>query len=218
MVSILEKIDAALDSLNEKKREYLGASIIGTECDRELWYKIHSFRPELSPRKKRIFRLGHSIEKEVIDLLSLAGFQLFTHKENGEQWGFKSGPFAGHCDGVLKDGDTPYVFDVKSTKNSFFNQYKKKGVRAVSKEYYIQLLLYMKYLKVSQGLIIFYNKDNSEIHVEQIEADNDLVSAYEDRALEISQTETEPERKWPDKTWWKCRLCSYRDECWDKKD
>ena len=72
----------------------------------------------------------------------------------------------------------------------------------------------MKYLKVAQGLIIFYNKDNSEIHIEEIKANNELASVYQDRAKEIYDSPTEPERKWNDSSFFRCRLCSFRERCY----
>ena len=213
-MNVLEKIDQALEKEQEGKREYIGASILGIECDRALWYKCYHFLPDHAPRLKRIFRLGHLIEGDVIKLLEMAGFTIYTKKKNGEQYGFKRGPFAGHCDGVLVEEDkTPWVFDVKTCKNSYFNQYKKKGIKQISREYYIQILTYMKYLKCPMGMIIFYNKDTSDMHVEKITADDDLATIYEERALDIYRMTEAPPRKWEDPTFFKCRMCHYRETC-----
>lgn len=125
---INEKIDAAI--LERRKmepvRKYLGASQIGEECHRKLFY-TYAHTPvdpgrELTARALRIFQTGHAAEDAAALALGAtdvpqtdifrdtavrwlvdAGFQLVTRTSDGRQLGFTSlgGRFGGHVDGMI---------------------------------------------------------------------------------------------------------------------
>lgn len=215
-MNVLEKIDAYLDTQNDPPRNYLGASIIGIECDRQLWYKCHAEPEEITPRTKRIFSLGDAIEQEVVLMLHEAGFEgVWTvDPKTKKQYGFNDGVFGGHVDGVLKHEGVSYAFDVKSASKNRFGEFKRKELKDVSREYYIQILLYVKYLRTNKGMVIFYNKDNSEMHIEIVEPDGALADIAQERALDIYNMEYEPERRWSDPTFFKCRWCHFHEKCW----
>ena len=124
-------IDAALIERrkHEPVRHYLGASQIGEECMRKLYYS-YSHTPvdvgrELTARTIRIFDTGHAGEDAAalqmgaedvpetdvfkataIKWMGEAGFNLQTRDDHGGQLGFTAldGRFAGHIDGWLIGG------------------------------------------------------------------------------------------------------------------
>ena len=64
-------------------REHLGASIIGHECNRYIWYHFHWFKPEKFPgRLLRLFARGHDEEPRIKRLLQGIGFE-FIETEDG---------------------------------------------------------------------------------------------------------------------------------------
>lgn len=73
MVSLArEKMEA-----EEGDRNYLGASIIGKECERELWYAFRHARKSAFPgRIHRRFDMGHWGEDRLIQDLRIAGFDV----------------------------------------------------------------------------------------------------------------------------------------------
>ena len=81
---ILMKIDEFLTShIREKpKRNYMGGSILGKECDRQLWYEYHQPIANDNPRIERIFNLGHLLEVYVISLLKHSGYTV--HHDDGD--------------------------------------------------------------------------------------------------------------------------------------
>ena len=212
--SLSSQIDQFLNDEVERERTYVGASVLGEECDRALWYRVKQFPTEETPRQKRIFRLGHVIEEELVCLLSLAGIQVAQKGRSGEPFRFQKGIFAGTADGIIRHNGELYVLELKSAKGARFRQYQKKGVRSESKGYYIQLLTYMRFFGIPKGVFIIYNKDTSDLYFEEVTADDSLVDAYLDRGEEIYRMGTPPPQKWKDETFFKCRMCSFRKECW----
>ena len=51
-------------------RTHLGASEIGTDCQRKLWYRFRWIvKPEFEPRMKRLLNRGHMEEERILDYL-----------------------------------------------------------------------------------------------------------------------------------------------------
>ncbi len=87
----------------QEKRSYLGASSIGDECIRKVQLQYMQKDQKVSAKQVRTFDIGHCLEDLVIKWLRIAGFDLKTRNEKGEQFGFSAadGKFAGHVDGII---------------------------------------------------------------------------------------------------------------------
>lgn len=199
----------------QQRRTYMGGSILGKECDRQLWYEYHQPISNDNPRIERIFNLGHLIESYVISLLRHSGYTIYCEDENGEQYGFEDGIIAGHYDGIIMIDDNPHLLEIKSASKKRFDEMVKLGVRQSDPVYYIQMQVYMKYAELDKACFVAFNKDNSEIHCEIVdynamEADNAV-----NRGKEIASSKTEPERKYKTSAFFKCKFCNYREKCWD---
>lgn len=216
---ILERINTSLLSLSkkDKPRDYMGCSVIGKECERQLWYEYHSPIRTSDPRIHRIFRLGHIIEKEVIFLLRLAGFTVFSSDGDDSQFGGKDEEIGYNIDGVLMMNDVPYLLEIKSASEKRFNQMVKVGVKISDPTYYVQMITYMKYMELDRGLFIAYNKNNSDIHVEVVIASSIESNYFINRAKEIARMKSEPERKYKTKAFYKCSICQYKSICWNEE-
>ena len=102
---------------SQTPRDYLGASILGTECDRQLWYQFHHPKPVDDPRVQRIFDLGNILEDYMIKLLKESGIEVWDVDADGEQFGFIDEEVAGHCDGVAQgfpESTVPHLLEFKS--------------------------------------------------------------------------------------------------------
>jgi len=105
-------IDAGMQSKREVQtpRDYLGASRLGSACERALQYEFAKApagsRTDSSGRILRIFERGHLTEDCMVTWLRDAGFDLRTRKADGEQFGFAAvdGRLRGHIDGVIVAG------------------------------------------------------------------------------------------------------------------
>lgn len=201
----------------EPRRNYLGASVLGLECDRQLWYEHHAPIKLDDPRLMRIFRMGDKVEDLVIEWLRLAGLTVWTEDEAGEQFGFVDGPIAGHADGVvmgLPESTKPHLLEVKSAKASRFKEFAEKGCRAVESKYYAQCQIYMLKLKLEHCLFVVVNKDTCELYIERMELDRHVAENFILRGKEIVASKEMPDRKWKNSSYYKCKFCSYRGTCW----
>lgn len=219
MVKIIPIIKKAIDDVitliasKKTPRNYLGASSIGEECERKLWYSYHKKKPINDPRVHRIMDLGHLIESYCLSMLKHAGFELF-YEEGGEQFGFVDEEVAGHADGVIILDKVPHLLEIKSANDTRFKEMVKVGVEVSNPLYFAQMQVYMKYLELDYALYFVLNKNNSDIHMEIIKYEKIRADYYVKRGKEIIRSKEEPERKYKSAAFFKCKFCDYSDECW----
>lgn len=222
-LGIEKLIDDAIVKRAESKesRDYLGLSSIGTECSRELWYSFHQPEKITDPRLNRIFDLGNKIEDYLIELLREAGLTVYTHDENGNQFGIVDGLLAGHIDGVvvgLPESTKPHVLEFKSAKDSRFKEFVKNGYKSDAK-YWAQVQTYMYYMKLENALVVIMNKDDCNLYFERIKLDKKFAERKILRGKEIAEmTDDIPARQYTKPTFYKCKFCNYNEKCWEGKD
>src|SRR5215472_1386046 len=105
----LEPINAAVNAAVERAaattaelpRPYLGASLIGHDCARQVQYSWWC-KPELAARTREIFDRGHYFEARMRRLLVAAGFKFAPD----EACAFSAidGALRGHADGIIHNG------------------------------------------------------------------------------------------------------------------
>lgn len=104
----LAAVDAAVERIaaTEQARPYLGASAIGRECERQLWYGFRwcareTFKADTLYR----FEDGHRTEYlRAARLRLVPGIELHTIDGTGRQFGvsYAAGHFRGHLDGAIR--------------------------------------------------------------------------------------------------------------------
>lgn len=220
MDEITTNIDKYLsDAISKSKtRDYLGGSVIGKECDRQLWYEFHSPIKNENPRVERIFHLGHLIESYMISLLKHSGYEVFHEEESSAQFGFKDGKLAGSIDGVIMVNGEPYLLEVKSASDKRFKEMVKVGVQQSDPVYFTQMQVYMKYMDLKKSLFVAMNKNDCDIHIEEVVFDNIHADYMINRGKEIVEMTNEPERKYKTSAFYKCKICNYREKCWNGSD
>lgn len=161
----------------ELPRGHLGFSQIGKEDERMLWLQWRWCLPdETTPRVRRIFRVGHLLEAEVIELLSrIPGVTIHDREPGtGRQFRFEylGGHFAGSMDGcILGVPEAPktwHVLEIKTVNTKRFAELQKQGVAAWSPEYCAQMQMYMGASGMDRALFVAYCKDSSEIYTERV--------------------------------------------------
>jgi hypothetical protein len=245
MQQINDLIDAAMieNYRNQEKRNYLGASIIGDDCLRKIQLQYMKKESEISAQSLRTFAIGNCLESLIADWIKLAGFDLRTRNENGEQFGFSTadGKIKGHCDGIIFDfppelklrkefasaanlsrPGSAWLWECKTLNNKSWNDTQKRGVLVSKPIYYAQVQLYMSYMNLDENPCVFtaFNKDTSELLHELIPFDSEAAQRYSDRAVQIIQA-GEKNEKMPcisnDSSFFKCKMCGFRSECWSEK-
>lgn len=213
----------------ETPRDYLGASQIGEECMRKLQYQYKYKKQNFDTRSLRVLDIGKRLEDLIAYWMHLAGFDLITKNEKGEQFGFKTagGKIQGHIDGIIKKwpGDLneitgsmghPWLWECKTMNAQNWNDFQKHGILASHHQYYIQVQIYMAYMDLKSCLLTALNKNTGELHHEIIGFDKEIAQIYSDRAVDVITSTEKNEilgRISTNKNFLACKICPYQQEC-----
>lgn len=223
-------IDMGIVKREEAKapRNYLGASVMGNECDRALQYAYFNVPKDRSFNGKayRIFEFGHQIEEMAIEWFRCSGFKLLTRSpKTGRQYELSAigGKFKGHADGIIVDGPEvttyPALWECKSMNNKKWTACSSSGVRVSHPEYVAQVVLYQAYFNLTDNPAIFFsvNKDTCQLYVELIPFDAPLAQKLSDRAVHIIKACDAGEllpRAYNSPTFFRCKFCDWGPRCW----
>ncbi len=210
-------------------RSYLGASRLGVACERALQFEFAQapvdYGRDIQGRILRIFERGHVNEECMVGWLRDAGFDLRTHKADGEQFGFSvaDGRLQGHIDGVFVGGPEGFVYPAlwenKCLGSKSWRDLEKNRL-AISKPIYAaQVALYQAYLELHEHPAIFtaVNADTMDIYTELVPFDAALAQRMSDRAVKVITATEAAEllpRAFADPTHFDCRMCAWQDRCW----
>ena len=147
-----------------KKKDRIGSgkfniSKIG-QCRRRTYLEIKGlYKEEFSEELLRIFNLGNLFHKEIVnELLSKGDSQgihiTATEIDVGNEF------ISGRIDILVSDGKENYVIDVKSA-SSYTIKKLKEG--ECSENYKNQVLLYMWFSGIHNGILLFIGKERGEI-------------------------------------------------------
>lgn len=205
----------------EPPRDYLGASEIGEDCARKLWYDYRQCGQEDKPgRIYRLFKTGDIEEQRIIDDLRAIGCQVETiDPDTGKQYRFTefgghfSGGFDGAVLGIPEAPKTWHLLEVKSHNDKRFKEVAKKGVKEAKPKHYAQMQTYMGKFGFKRGLYVAVNKDNDEIYTERIEYEAVTYQANVNKALRIIQATEPPTKLSDDPGYFACKFCHHNKRC-----
>lgn len=202
-------------------RSHMGASLIGSECPRAIWYNFRwATKAKFSGRILRLFNRGHLEEARFIALLLTIGCQVYQQDENGKQFRIShaEGHFGGSGDGVVIGiPDLPAgvaaLTEMKTHSNKSFEEVKKKGVRDAKFEHYVQMNVYMRKMGLPVGVYLAVNKDNDEVYVEIVVLDSVVADQFLDRGEKLVWMDKPPTKLNESPGFWKCRFCDHAPVC-----
>ena len=177
----------------------------------------------------RIFERGHLNEESMVTWMRGAGFNLRTHKANGEQYGFSvaEGRLQGHIDGVFVDGPAgfayPALWETKNLNAKSWRDVEKKGLAISKPVYAAQVAVYQAYLDLHEHPAIFtaVNADTMEIYAELVPFDAALAQRMSDRAVRVITATEASEllpRAFADPSHFECKFCAYAERCWNASE
>ena len=238
-----EQVSALLDASIQRergkqpKRSYLGASRLGVSCERALQFEFTNTPKDedgdFPGRILRVFDVGHALEDLVINWLRAAGFELYTRKQDGHQFGFSvaGGKIKGHVDGILAAAPTeldltfPMLWECKTMNDKNWKETAKKGVETSKPIYAAQMAIYQAYMEPSvpgisanPALFTAVNKDTQEVWCELVPFNAALAQRMSDRAVKVLQATNAGEllpRIASQQTFYECRSCSWSNRCWN---
>jgi len=212
----------------QPRRDYLGASAIGGECERSIQFEYAGAPREsdFKPTTLRKFDLGHHGEEAARFWFIDAGFELVTKSpRTGAPYRFAQldGRFAGTPDGVFIGGPDviayPALWECKSTGGKTYREIEKHGLKKARPGYYAQVAIYQAYLGLTDNPAVFTvnNLDTGEqLHL-LIEFDAEEAQRMSDRAVRIVQATDAGEllpRPFADPSDFRCKFCAFAIRCW----
>jgi hypothetical protein len=224
--SLIEIIDQAFVAQADlAPRAHLGASVLGRECERQIWY---SFRwaiteNQFDGRMLRLFARGQREEEWFASLLKMAGCEVQTHDSQGRQFSFSEPELGGHLAGSL-DGivcgvpeapKTWHVLECKTHNDKSFQKLCKAGVEKAKPDHFQQMQLYMRWSGLDRALYLAVNKNDDCLYIERIAYDKDRADQLATKAQRIIEAHEPPARLSDDPTWWQCKTCDFAELCHD---
>ncbi len=205
----------------ELSRTYLGASIIGKECARALWYDFRwASKTTFEGRMYRLFQTGHLEEPRFVADLRAIGVEVYdVDPATGKQFGFQGwgGHMRGHMDGCARKipggGMTWHVVEFKTHSEKSFKELAKNGVKVAKPQHYAQMQWYMGRSDMTRALYLAKNKNSDELYAERIQFDRVYYERLEAKAEGIIFANTPPGRISDDPKFYLCNWCDHKAVC-----
>ena len=221
---ILPKIEDAYRGVGKPFRKHLGASMIGQDCSRRLYY---NFRWVAAPKSNatliRLFNRGHLEEGRFLALFKILeghGIEFWYETPDGGQFKFSDvhGHFGSALDGVVRGipdlpPGIPAYTEFKTSAEKGFKKLQAEGMQSAKYEHFIQCQICMHKMNLPHTLYMVVNKNTDEIYAEIIDYDQTVAESFIQRASNIIYSRTVPERISDNPTWYLCSFCSYKDIC-----
>lgn len=218
---VLPHIGDAYRGQEEGFRTHLGASVIGGECGRAIWYGFRwTTKPKFGGRILRLFNRGHLEEGRFIAALLTIGVEIFQQDEHGKQFRISGvgGHFGGSGDGVaigIPDlpAGTPCLLEFKTHNDKSFKLLVKNGVREAKFEHYVQMQTYMRKMGLAVALYGAVNKNDDDFWFEIVTLDTGIADQFSDRARQIILSRTAPPKISQSPGWFACQWCDHKPVC-----
>ncbi len=219
---IVEKIYASYQKKedSESKRRYLGASAIGEECERRLWFGFrHASEAKFPGRILRLFETGDLEEIRMVKDLRIIGCEIHEVGKDGKQFEVTAfgGHFSGHMDGAGKGihgaEKTWHVLEFKTHNDKSFNLLKNHGVQKSKPYHYAQMQVYMHLTGMKRALYLAVNKNDDSLYTERSKYDETFCLALLEKAHRIIFSVQPPARISDRPDFYGCRYCEAIDLC-----
>lgn len=223
-----QQIDAT--AAESQRRGYLGASVIGHDCERHVQYHLLAAmgqvdRKQPAARIMRIFDRGNTYEDKARQWLKQAGF-LFGTTKKGKSFKDFDGAFRGHVDGVLTGWrrqeeecpiPLPALWENKCLGSKNWKKLDSDKLQKYSSTYYAQVQIYMHYLGLDVCLFTAVNADTMDIYHELIPYNATEATMYLSRVQATINATAEGymlQRISNDRSFFVCKFCDFREVCW----
>ena len=237
--ALVEQIKSDIDqycieAYDTGHRKHLGASQIGKECKRQIWYEFRwcftnlfdkdGNTPEENQanygRMMRLFQRGHFEEPRFVERLRGIGAEVWEHDENGDQFRVSAveGHFGGSLDGVARlperyGVEKPVLLEFKTMSTKAFPKLVKNGVAVEKPVYYAQFSVYGYFYDFDYVLFMVVDKNDDSLHIELCKINKPLGKQMVLKAEQIITSQEPPPRISDDPTFWNCKMCPAYKVC-----
>lgn len=224
---LLEEVNTFCETYYEQgHRNHLGASELGGECWRELWYKFRWVKLEVfDGRMMRLFNVGHSAEPRFVEYLRGIGFEIREFAEDGNQFRISGakGHYGGSLDGLAKLPARYELWEDIILSLSFKTNNTGAGYEKVSKEilakskpkHWAQECQYGYKMGIRYCIYMIENKNDSDITFKVIELDWNYGAQLEKKAESIIFSKEPPPRISENPAIFNCKFCDKKGICFD---
>lgn len=211
-------------------RYHLGASLIGTECERSLWLSFRwATKAKFAGRMLRLFETGQLEEARFVANLRSVGIEVYEFEY--EPWSLENmylpakqigvrdafGHFGGSLDGMaigfVEAPKTWHVCEFKTHSEKSFEKLKKDKVKKSKPRHYAQIQVYMHLLGIERAFYMAKNKNTDELYQERVEYDATFAIQLLAKANRVIQAPRPPAKISHDPAWFECRYCDHHDVC-----
>ena len=204
-------------------RKHLGASLIGHDCKRYLWYVFRwCLHEKHSGRQQRLFNRGHREEARFIEWLKGVGFNIHEYQADGKtQFRISgvNGHFGGSMDGI---GCLPesygipekVLFEFKTNgTGAGFNKLSSDSLAIAKPQHFAQVSTYGYKYGFNYVVYLNINKNDDDLYIEVAKLDHNLGKHMEIKAEQIITAKTAPKRLSDNPTFYKCGYCAMKNIC-----
>lgn len=235
---VIPHLGDAFRGEDDVHRSHLGASILGRECPREIWYSfrwVYAAKPE--PRMLRLWNRGHIEEGRFTAMLLTIGCEVWQVDEQGKQFriSWADGHAGGSGDGVARGipdlpPGTAALTEFKTHNDKSFvklagkldewrahrqrrGPFTGEGVRASKFEHFVQMQTYMHKMGLAAAIYFAVNKDTDDVYAEVVHLDTIFAEQFIGRGEQLVAMTEPPKRISESPGFWKCRFCDKRPVC-----
>lgn len=191
-------IDTAIErNATTRQSNSLSPSMLNNPCARHVFYQFRwaSNPPKHSAKMLRIFNRGHRDEAQMIEWLKQAGIHV-THERDGKQLGYEdfNGHVKGFVDGIVEIDGKKSILECKTVNEGTYKVISNTGLQGGKKDHYLQIQLYMYFMKIHSALYMAINKNTDDIYLEHVIYDESSIVNHIRLIAELIYTQTIPEQ------------------------
>lgn len=201
----------------------LRASKAGFPCTRNLWFSVNGTPESISTHSQRIFDVGNALEPVIVDWLRADGWNVEYNpgSQNADlevTVPVNGGLLAGHPDCIISKGDIHNALvDIKTMNDRAFRFWKSQGTEKSKPQYVVQLHIYaLGLMRLGRNVdklgIVGVNKNNSEIHIDFFDFDQNTADNIIKNAETILNATDAPDTD-SSADDWTCHYCEFADRC-----
>ena len=198
----------------------LGASSLGHDCERHLWYGYKWAKPSsMTPRALRIVQRGNAEEATFAAMLDLIdGVEVNMYAEKGQH-------SASAYDGVvvckvdamvtgIPEMQQTMCAEFKTCNRAAFSELLMAGVKAAKPQHYGQMQVACRLFGMKAALYMAVRKDDDALHIEIVPYDEQYAGALlnPDRIARLTG-QHKPQAISEEGKARACMTCQYRDIC-----
>jgi len=228
----------AIRTYGDDHRWHLGASVIGHDCSRFLWYTFRwCFKEEFkgendeekhgnAGRMQRLWNRGHREEDRYVEFLKGIGATVWTlDPQTGKQFRMSAlhGHYGGSMDGALLlpplyNITQPLLTEFKTNNTGkSFGDLIEGGVNASKAQHYTQMSCYGEEYKLEYAAYFNTNKNDDDMYIEVVKLDFNLAVQMKAKAERIITSQLPPPKLSENPTYYKCVYCPAKLVCHQNK-